>query len=167
MTPAASALTLRDFASADADRVNEIPLAAFSQFAAHYDDWPKLAATLSRMSNLAATGEIIVAQAGDDVVGAVAYIPLGAAKAAFFEPNWPVIRMLVADPAHRGLGIGKSLTEECLRRARRDRATVIALHTSPIMTVALPMYLRMGFAKVRATPDILGVPYAVYLKALS
>ena len=34
------------------------------------------------------------------------------------------------------------------------------------MTVALPMYLRMGFARVREAPDILGVPYAVYVKAL-
>ena len=161
-----SALVLRDFVSADADRVNGIALAAFSQFAAHYDDWPKLAATLSRMCDLATSGEIIVAEANGEIAGAVAYIPPGAPKAAFFEPAWPVIRMLVADPARRGLGIGRALTDECLRRARRDHAHVIALHTSPIMTVALPMYLRMGFAKVRNTPPIFGVDYAVYTKIL-
>jgi ribosomal protein S18 acetylase RimI-like enzyme len=166
MRLAPSALTLRDFVSADADRVNRIALAAFSQFAKHYDDWPKLAATLSKMADLAASGEIIVAEADSEIAGAVAYIPPGAPKAAFFEPNWPVIRMLVADPARRGLGIGKALTQECLRRARRDRAEVIALHTSPIMTVALPMYLRMGFAKVRSTPPIHGVEYAVYTRML-
>ena len=48
----------------------------------------------------------------------------------------------------------------------RDFASAIALHTSPIMTVALPMYLRMGFAKLRDAPPILGVDYAVYTKAL-
>jgi hypothetical protein len=53
-----------------------------------------------------------------------------------------------------------------MRRARRDRAAVIALHTSPIMTVALPMYLRMGFVRLRATPPIFGVEYAVYTKML-
>ena len=74
--------------------------------------------------------------------------------------------MLVVDPAARGQGIGRQLTEECLRRAERDQASVIALHTTPIMTVALPMYQRMGFARVRDAPDILGVPYAVYVKAL-
>ena len=164
MSLATSALTLRDFVSADTDRVNRIALAAFSQFAVHYDDWPKLAASVSRMSDLATSGEIIVAEVDGEIAGAVAYIPPGAPKAAFFDPNWPVIRMLVADPERRGLGIGKALTEECLRRARRDRAELIALHTSPIMSVALPMYLRMGFAKVRNTPPIYGVEYAVYTR---
>jgi GNAT superfamily N-acetyltransferase len=166
MSLAPSALTLRDFVSADSDRINRIALAAFSQFATYYDDWPKLAASLSRMSDLATSGEIIVAEIEHEIAGAVAYIPPGAPKAAFFESSWPVIRMLVADPERRGLGIGKALTEECLKRARRDRAEVIALHTSPIMAVALPMYLRMGFAKVRSTPPIHGVEYAVYTRML-
>jgi hypothetical protein len=43
---------------------------------------------------------------------------------------------------------------------------MIALHTSPIMTVALSMYLRMGFARLRDAPRYLGVDYAVYAKAL-
>jgi ribosomal protein S18 acetylase RimI-like enzyme len=166
MSLASSALTLRDFVSADSDRVNRLALAAFSQFAEHYDDWSRLAASLSQMSDLGTSGEIIVAEVEGEIAGAVAYIPPGAPKAAFFEPHWPVIRMLVADPARRGLGIGRALTDECLRRARQDRAELIALHTSPIMTVALPMYLRMGFAKVRATPPIYGVEYAVYTRML-
>jgi hypothetical protein len=43
---------------------------------------------------------------------------------------------------------------------------IIALHTSPIMSVALPMYLKMGFAKAYDAPPIFGVAYAVYTKAL-
>jgi len=34
------------------------------------------------------------------------------------------------------------------------------------MTVALPMYLRMGFEYVRPAPPICGVAYAVYRKQL-
>ena len=68
--------------------------------------------------------------------------------------------------AARGKGLGHQLTSECIRRATRDRSPIIALHTSPIMTVALPMYLRMGFAKAYDSPPIFGVPYAVYTKAL-
>ena len=44
---------------------------------------------------------------------------------------------------------------------------MIALHTTPIMRVALPMYLRMGFIKLREASEIYGVPYAVYTKSLS
>jgi len=118
------------------------------------------------MSDLAAHGEIIVAELSGRIAGAGAYFAPGAPKAPFFEPEWPVNRMLVVDPERRGHGIGRALTLECLARARRDGAGVIALHTSPIMTVALPMYLRMGFSKVRDVPPIFGVAYAIYTKAL-
>jgi ribosomal protein S18 acetylase RimI-like enzyme len=75
--------------------------------------------------------------------------------------------MLVVDPTTRGRGLGRALTDACIARARRDGATVIALHTSPIMTVALPMYRRLGFEQVREAPPIHGVAYAVYLKSLA
>lgn len=161
-----AALTIRDFAAADAEVVNRLAVAAFAPFAPHYDDWPALAANLAGMSGLADAGEVIVAEADERIAGAVAYIPPGAPKAAFFDQAWPVIRMLVVDPAHRGNGIGRALTDECLARAARDGAKVIALHTSPIMIVALPMYQRMGFTKLRDTPSIFGVEYAVYTKVL-
>ena len=47
-----------------------------------------------------------------------------------------------------------------------ERAHIIARHASPIMTVALPMYLRMGFARRRDAPLILGVDYGVYTTTL-
>ena len=61
---------------------------------------------------------------------------------------------------------GTALSRECIARAQRDGTPVIALHTSPIMTVALPMYLRMGFVKAYDAPPIFGVAYAVYTKTL-
>lgn len=69
-------------------------------------------------------------------------------------------------PPYRGLGIGRALTEECIHRAERDGAPLIALHTTPIMKVALPMYERMGFEYERDVPPIFGVPYAIYLKRI-
>jgi GNAT superfamily N-acetyltransferase len=104
------------------------------------------------MSDLAERGEIIVAEIDGRIAGGVAYVGPGKPKAAFFDPAWPIIRMLVVDPAARGHGLGRALTEACLHRARRDAAPVIALHTTPIMTVALPMYLRMGFRFLRDAP---------------
>ncbi len=53
-----------------------------------------------------------------------------------------------------------------VQRARRDGASVIALHTSPAMDVALALYLRMGFKLERRVPDRFGVPNAVYLLRL-
>ena len=58
------------------------------------------------------------------------------------------------------------MSDERVSRARRDGSPIIALHTSPIMSVALPMYLKMGFAKAYDAPPIFGVAYAVYTRAL-
>ncbi|MCK1543464.1 GNAT family N-acetyltransferase [Bradyrhizobium sp. 179] len=157
---------LRDYQPADAEAVRRVALAAFAQFEQDYSDWPTFTANVANITALSGTGEIIVAEDGGKIVGAVAYIGPRQPKPPFFDPAWPIIRMLVVDPFARGKGIGRQLTEECVRRAERDQSPIIALHTTPIMTVALPMYLRMGFEKVREAPDISGVPYAVYVKRL-
>jgi GNAT superfamily N-acetyltransferase len=157
---------LRDFRPSDARDVNRVALAAFAEFADLYSDWPAMSSRIARMSALADGGEIIVAELDGTIVGAVAYIPPNRPKPVFFESAWPIIRMLVVDPLHRGKGLGRTLTEECLKRAKRDGAGVVALHTSAIMTVALPMYLKMGFELVQDAPPIHGVPYGIYLLRL-
>lgn len=163
---AASPPSLRDFREADTAHVSAVALAALDEFKSHYTNWPALAAIYGDISGLIKNGEIIVAEIENRIAGAVAYMPPCRPKASYFLQEWPAIRMLVVDPSCRGNGIGRALREECLARARRDRSLVIALHTSPIMTVALPMYLRMGFELAYDAPPVFGVPYAVYLKRL-
>jgi len=159
-------IRIRDYEGADADNLNRTAIAAFGQFRDHYQDWPGMLAGLSKTSDLSASGEIIIAELDDGFAGAVAYFGPNRPKAPFFDPSWPIIRMLVVDPAFRGKGIGHALTNECIARARHDGSLLIALHTSPIMAVALPMYLKMGFVKAHDAPPIHGVAYAVYTKAL-
>ena len=160
-------MIVRSFAPADATGVDAVALAAFAQYEGVYSDWETLSRGVRAMSALANGGEIVVAQDGGRIVGAVAYIgPYKEPRAEFFAPEWPIVRMLVVDPAARGHGIGRMLTEACIDKARRDGAAVIALHTSPAMEVALALYLRMGFRLEKKVPDRFGVPYAVYLKAL-
>jgi ribosomal protein S18 acetylase RimI-like enzyme len=157
---------LREFRAADAPQVNRLALAAFDQFKTHYSDWAAMAASLGRTALLAENGEIILAEHDDKIIGAVSYVAPGRPKPSCFDVAWPIIRMLVVDPAHRGAGAGRALTEECIRRARRDRSPVVALHTSPFMTVALSMYIKMGFELLRDGPPVFGAPTAVYLKTL-
>jgi predicted N-acetyltransferase YhbS len=163
---AAGASLLREFRAADAAALRRVALAAFEQFERRYSDWTAVVAAISRMPDLAERGEIIVAEIDGRVVGGVVYIPVGKPKADYFERSWPIIRMLVVDPVARGQGIGHALTQECLRRARRDGSPIFGLHTTPIMTVALPMYLRIGFKHRRDVPPIHGVLYAVYTMEL-
>src|SRR6478736_342910 len=161
-----STVIVRDFRAADAPQLNDVALAAFLQFKDQYSDWPAMANGVSKMSELAESGEIIVAEDHAHIVGGVVYVPAGKPKAAYFDQSWPIIRMLVVVPHGRGRGIGRRLTEECAGRARRDGAPLIALHTTTIMTVAQPMCIRMGFELLRNSPPIFGVPYGIYTKSL-
>jgi GNAT superfamily N-acetyltransferase len=159
-------IKIRDYENSDAEDLNRIAVSAFGQFRDQYRDWPAMLAGLSKTSDLSATGEVIVVEFQNQFAGAVAYFGPNIQKAPFFDQSWPVIRMLVVDPAFRGKGLGRALSAECIARAKRDRSPIIALHTSPIMTAALPMYLKMGFVKAYDAPPIFGVAYAVYTKAL-
>jgi ribosomal protein S18 acetylase RimI-like enzyme len=158
---------LSEFTEADTEAVNQISLSAFQQYQHEYNDWEAFASRIANMAALAASGEVIVARVEGQVAGAVTYVGPGKEKAPFFEAEWPVLRMLVVGPHFRGRGIGRALTEECIKRAARDGAPVIALHTSRIMKVALSMYERMGFRFARQAPMICGVPYGVYVLRLS
>jgi GNAT superfamily N-acetyltransferase len=157
---------IRDYQPSDAEHLNRAAVAAFEQFRDQYRDWPAMLAGLSKTSALSATGEIIVAEYQNQFAGAVAYFGPNSPKAPFFDQSWPVIRMLVVDPRFWGKGLGHALSMQCIARAERDGSPIIALHTSPIMTIALPMYLKMGFVKAYDAPPIFGVTYAVYTKAL-
>ncbi|MGZ8285696.1 MAG: GNAT family N-acetyltransferase [Allosphingosinicella sp.] len=159
---------IRPFAAADAEAVNALALAAFAQYEGVYDDWEALRRGVGAMAELAGQGEIVVAEdEGGGIVGAVAYFAPGTSpRADFFEPEWPIVRMLVVDPAARGRGLGRRLTGECVARARRDGAASIALHTSPAMEAALALYLKLGFGLERQLPDRFGVPYGLYLMDL-
>jgi ribosomal protein S18 acetylase RimI-like enzyme len=157
---------IRDFLQSDKTRVNALAIRAFEQFRDAYQDWPALQAKIGNLSALADVGEVIVAEVEGQIVGAVAYVGPGAPKAAFFQPEWSIMRMLVVAPDSRGLGIGRALAEECLRRAKRDQASVFALHTSKLMQVALPMYQRMGFKWASRAPAVHGVEYGIYVKEL-
>lgn len=160
-------MLIRPYSLTDAEAVNATALAAFNQYRGVYSDWDVLERGISSMASLADTAEIFVAEVKGVVVGAVAYVrPWGSPRAEFFQPNWPIIRMLVVDPSARGQGIGRKLTETCLELAHRDEAEAIALHTSPAMEVALALYLRMGFKLLHRVLDRFGVPYSVYLKPL-
>lgn len=166
---AGAAFEIREAESSDYEHIDRVAAAAWQCLRSGYDAdrWDSLLSAISKMSGLSAQGTLIVAADRDDLLGAVCYIAPGHSGDGAFPRSWAAIRMLVVKPESRGRGIGRRLTEECIARARRDRATCVGLHTSRIMTVALPMYLRMGFVEDGLMPDIAGAPYRRYRLAIA
>lgn len=64
-----------------------------------------------------------------------------------------VLRLLLVEPAARGLGIGKRLVDECLGFARRAGYRRIALWTVDELAAARHVYRRAGFELERSEPQ--------------
>jgi len=143
---------LRDARASDRDAIQTITLSAYEQYAPMMGEaWQFYRANI--LDTLAHVQVIqqIVAENGNGIVGSVLLFPAGF---EFQIPNGqtirfalPEIRLLAVTPNARGQGIGQSLAQECIRRARDAGARAIALHTSDMMQVAMRMYERLGFAR--------------------
>ncbi len=72
--------------------------------------------------------------------------------------------MLSVDPEHRGRGLGRLLSEECMARARRDGAGKVALHTGEQMVAARRLYGKMGFEVLREIEPRFGFRYWIYAR---
>lgn len=160
-------MQLRDYEPKDASAVNALVLRAFEPLAPHIPDWPGFAKGLGAMVELAEHSQIILAEQGGRLVGAVGYVGPGQSKKAFFKPEWPIVRQLSVAPESRGHGIGRLLVEDCIRRARQDQAPLLALHTSHVMRDALELYASLGFEWQAELPPMYGMSYGLYAKRLA
>ena len=100
--------------------------------------------------------EIMIAETGaGKLAGAVVYFNdmqfYGSGGLATLEKNAAGFRLLAVAMPFMGKGIGKALTNACIRKAKENNRLQLIIHSTKAMTTAWAMYERMGFQR---SPDL-------------
>ena len=170
--PAHEGRTLvRDAGVADLDQVSLLIRDAYQEYQAHFapQHWEGYARDIMDVRSRLDTSELIVAENPGGLVGAVTFYPnISPSNQGGWPAGWTGIRLLAVSPDARGMGVGRVLMDECLRRSRLMSATAMGLHTTELMAVARAMYARMGFVQVpeydfQAEPEVLVLGYRLDL----
>ncbi len=130
--------------------VRVITLAAYAQYAVEMipSAWSELETAVTAALDSDAAREVIIAEHSGRIVGSVMLYPPGnnAYGVEAITPD-PEVRLLAVSPDARGLGVGRALMDECMKRSRAKGAEYLGLHTSQSMKAAMSLYTRMGFER--------------------
>ena len=114
-------------------------------------DYYKMLANAGKLSKQPKTELIVAVSSEGRIVGAVVYFSdmqyYGSGGTATKELNASGFRLLAVEPSYGGIGIGKLLTFECIKKARYHNNQKLIIHTTEHMKVAWKMYERLGFKR--------------------
>ena len=96
--------------------------------------------------------ELLIAISSDNkIVGGLVYFGdmkyYGSGGTATKEKNAAGFRLLAVDNTIRGQGIGKLLTNECIRKTKNKKINQVIIHTTKAMQTAWKMYEKLGFKR--------------------
>lgn len=160
-------IEVRDALPTELPAVRRLVTEAYAEFEPRLTapNWATMTGNIAKVVDAGAAGDLLVALLDGRVAGTVTYLAPGPKDYRRVPQEWAVVRVLAVDPALRGRGVARALTEECLNRARRDRAPVVGLHTAEMMTAARTLYERVGFVHHEDFAH-LGLRFSIYRMTL-
>ena len=145
---------IRDAQPDDQAAIREVTLAAYSEYATVMTPsaWDGLHKVVSAALATTVPADYIIAERDGVIIGSVMLFPpeVDAYGGLSKQAAVPELRLLAVTAEARGLGIGRALVEECIRRARLSGAAQLGLHSSKSMVAATHLYESMGFVRFPA-----------------
>ncbi len=103
---------------------------------------------LLRVKERSQVSDVLVAKIGETIVGSVTYVWDAHSPISEGLKDFEVgVRMLAVDPKWQGKGIGKSLVDYVIERAKHDKARSIFLYSLEAMKVAHRIYMNLNFER--------------------
>lgn len=114
-------------------------------------DYYKLLENIGEFTNKPDTELLVAVSSQGTIGGAIVYFSdmkyYGSGGSATKVKNASGFRLLAVDHSARGIGIGRLLTNECIRKAKEKKHSLIVIHTTKAMQIAWRMYENMGFER--------------------
>jgi GNAT superfamily N-acetyltransferase len=111
----------------------------------------KMLANIGDFTNHPETELLVAVDNNNTILGAVVYFNdmqyYGSGGIATKEKNAAGFRLLGVDDNARGKGIGKLLTQECIRKATQNNLNQVIIHSTLAMQTAWKMYENLGFQR--------------------
>ena len=148
--------TIRNAFSSEFEEIGKLLIHVYSQldgFPKEKDqpNYYKMLANIGDFTNHPETELLVAVDANNVILGAVVYFNdmkyYGSGGIATQEQNAAGFRLLGVDTNARGKGIGKLLTEECIKKASENKRNQVIIHSTLAMKTAWQMYENLGFKR--------------------
>lgn len=151
------------------EAIADLNVVAYTEFASYLPagSWEIMQKNLRNIKERAEVAEFIIYRSGNDIIGSVAYCPAGKGDPTIFKPDTASLLLLAVHPQHRGQGIAKALTIECIAKAKNDKASSIGLFTSELMQSAQSLYRSLGFQQESELPKRYNIRYFRFILPLA
>ncbi len=143
-------VTIRPALAGEHDAVGALTLAAYAADGMITPEHPYAPRLLDATSRARDAVLLVATDARGSLLGTATYVRPGTPFAEVGGAGEAEIRMLAVAPEARGAGVGRLLSDECVRRARADGCDAVALSSGSWMTAAHRLYERLGFVR---TPE--------------
>ncbi len=148
--------TVRNAEPHEFEEIGQLMVRVYSQVdgfprADEQPDYYRMLANIGEWTQRPATELLVAVSDSGHIGGAIVYFSdmqyYGSGGTATQEKNAAGFRLLAVDPAARGQGLGKRLSEECIRRAKAAHKKHVVIHSTKFMQVAWKMYEQLGFER--------------------
>ncbi|MBQ4819307.1 GNAT family N-acetyltransferase [Aquimarina sp. MMG016] len=156
---------VRNAKPSEFDEIGRLMVKVYSQLdgfpkESEQPDYYRMLASIGNLTQKPMTELLVAVSSDNQIKGGVVYFGdmkhYGSGGTATNEKNAAGFRLLAVDPEARGAGIGKLLTNECIKKAKYQQSPQVIIHSTKAMQVAWGMYKNMGFIRSKDLDFIQG-----------